>query len=373
MKWLYGKCESLILWGVGLAILWLALSPQYNLLMNPNFKWLTVIGSVLLLVMGSAALFTSRKQHPGNILLFGVLLLITFIGQPYLPSESSKMMQEPQLPAGLWDQIDQARFPRHELTELFRDPVKKVGESNGFTIIGIAKRLDVLDEHGSFAILKSIMVCCIADAYAGGFRVSYNEWETIEDGQWVMVSGTLAPEEAQITVPNFQFGMARLSIIEDAYVIRPEKVMSYNRVDQLPLLTEHLDSDGTRLFAELLKQCGLWGELGEKGPFTVFAPVDRAIEALGDDFPESSSPASLKQILAGHIIPGRLFTGDLFEKDTLKAINGDELKIEAVNGKLRVGQSRLLFKDKEAINGVIHFIYPVILPDAFSSGESNDE
>ncbi len=35
MKWLYGKCESLILWGVGLAILWLALSPQYNLFCEP--------------------------------------------------------------------------------------------------------------------------------------------------------------------------------------------------------------------------------------------------------------------------------------------------------------------------------------------------
>ena len=34
-----------------------------------------------------------------------------------------------------------------------------------------------------------------------------------------------------------------------------------------------------------------------------------------------------------------------------------------MNGKLRINQSRLLLKDTETRNGVIHYIYPAITPD----------
>ena len=372
MKRLYGKCEALILLGLGTALLWFALSDRYGLLMNPRFRWLTVTGCVLLLAMGLAALFDKQKRHPVNILVFGVLLAAALIGKPYLPGDDSLAMREPELPAGLWDQVDQDRFPRRELQDLYLDPEEALGRSSGLTTIGIAKRLDALDAQGSFAIMTPIMFCCYADAFAGGFRVPYGDWETIEDGEWVMVSGHLAPETAGITLPNFRFGAAMLSAVNDEFVIRPETVMSYNRLDQLPQLTEQLSGSNTELFADYLQRTELWNRLREKGPFTVFVPVDQAVEALGDDFFTGLPPDEINRIFAGHIVPGRLLTRDLMELNTLEALNGEALDVEAVNGKLRISGSRLLFKNKEARNGVIHYIYPVIMPDDPDSDRPDD-
>ena len=48
------------------------------------------------------------------------------------------------------------------------------------------------------------------------------------------------------------------------------------------------------------------------------------------------------------------------ERETLEALNGQVLRVELANGKLRIDESRLLLKDTEARNGVIHYIYPAI-------------
>ena len=209
------------------------------------------------------------------------------------------------------------------------------------------------------------MVCCVADAFAVGFRVPYDQWEKIEDGQWIMVSGKLAQSESQIEYPNFRFGMAMMSTIHNEFVIQPESVMSYDRVAQLPLVTEKLKSDNLSLFCKALEKTGLWQTLQEEGPFTVFAPVDQALESLEDKLFSDAPLESLKQLLSYHIIPGKYFSKDFIELKSVKTINGYELKIELEYGKLKIDQSRLLFKDVEARNGVIHFIYPAIVPADF--------
>ena len=283
-----------------------------------------------------------------------------------MPSANSAKMEEPELQAGLWAQVDQTRFPRVNLDQLF---LKNTRDSSladeSFTTIGMVKRLPILDEHGSFALMTSVMVCCVADAFAVGFRVPYDQWESIEDGQWIMVSGKLAPPGAVIDIPNFRFGMAMLSTIHNEFVIQPESVMTYDRVDQLPLLTDKLNSDSLQLFYRALEQTGLLQTLQEEGPFTVFAPVDQAMENLDEELFEDSQSESLKQLLSYHIIPGKFYMRELVERNSIKSLNGYKLKIEKEFGKLKIEQIRLLFKDQEARNGVIHFIYPVIVPAEF--------
>jgi uncharacterized surface protein with fasciclin (FAS1) repeats len=51
------------------------------------------------------------------------------------------------------------------------------------------------------------------------------------------------------------------------------------------------------------------------------------------------------------------------EKQEVETLNGRILQVEFVNGKVRIDQSRLLLRDAEARNGVIHFIYPAISPN----------
>lgn len=361
---IYGLCEAAILVLVGTAVLWFALSAHYGLLMNVNFRWLTVTGAALLLVMGVFALGRIQKRPGRNSLIFGLMLLITLVGKPYLPDANSMNLLEPPLQAGLWERIDQARFPRHELQTLYlTDAEEMVRTDASFTVVGVAKRLEALDAHDSFALMTSVMFCCVADALAVGFRVPTEDLEDIEDGQWIMVCGKLVPEETGITLPNFRFGRAMMSSVHEAYYVQPEEIMSYSRVDQLPLLTDQLSEQTNRLFAKALQEGRLWQGLEAKGPFTVFVPVDQALENLSDVPFDELSPDALKELASFHIVRGRLVTRDLMERETVETLGGQILQVELVNGKLRINQSRVLLKDIEARNGVIHYIYPALTPE----------
>jgi hypothetical protein len=364
-KRIYGLCEAAILVLLGVAILWFALSEHYGLLMNVKFRWLTVTGAALLLVMGFFAV-VARQQRPGlNTLIFVMMSLVTFVGKPYLPDANSMGLLEPPLQAGLWDQIDQTQFPRKELQDLCTKEAEQVYRADAsFATIGIVKRLEALDAHESFALMTSVMFCCVADALAVGFRVPTEDLENIEDGQWIMVCGKLVQEKEEITLPNFRFGRATMSSVHKEYYMQPEEIMSYNRLDQLPLLPDQLSGQTNRLFSEALKLSGLEEALKEKGPFTVFVPVDQAFETLGDVPFEGLSPDALKQLVSSHIVRGKFYSRDLMERQTLEALNGRALQVELANGKLGIHHSRLIFKDTEARNGVIHYIYPAIaLPE----------
>jgi uncharacterized surface protein with fasciclin (FAS1) repeats len=314
-----------------------------------------------------------------NVLIFILMLLIVLVGKPFLPGANSFRMEEPELGAGLWAQVDQKRFPRMNLDQLFfKNAEEKSPADESFTTIGVAKRLPLLDEHGSIALMTSVMFCCVADVFAVGFRIPYEQWESIEDGQLIMVSGKLDQPGPVLEIPNFRFGMAMMSTIHSEIIIQPDAVMTYDSVAQLPLLTEKLKSDNLKLFCRALEQTGLWQTLQEEGPYTVFAPVDQAMELLDEELFADTQLESLKQLLSYHIVPGRYYSRELAELKSIKSLNGYKITIEMeygklktdqvrllFKGKLKTDQVRLLFKDVEAKNGVIHFIYPVIVPAEF--------
>lgn len=194
-------------------------------------------------------------------------------------------------------------------------------------------------------------------------REWYEGLEKIEDGQWIMVSGKLVEEKTEIALPNFRFGRAMLSSVHKTYHLQPEKIMSYDRVDQLPLLTDQFGIKTNRLFTKALQESGLWRDLEGNGPFTIFVPVDQAIENISGVSFDELPPDALKQLASSHIVMGKFFTRDLMEQEKLEAINDRVLQIELVNGTLRINQSRLLLKNTEARNGLIQYIYPAIIPD----------
>ena len=368
-KRIYGLCEAAILVLLGVAILWFALGGRYGLLMHVRFRWLTVTGAALLLVMGLVALGAVQKRRGLNTFIFGLMLLITLVGRPYLPGADSLNLLETPLQAGLWDQIDQTRFPRMALQNLYSKEGEEVFRTDAsFSTIGMVKRLEELDSHNSFALMTSMMFCCIADALVVGFRVPAEDLESIQDGQWILVCGKLVSEEEEITLPNFRFARATLSSVHKTYYIRPEKIMSYDRVAQLPLLTDQLKGQTNHLFVEALQASGVWQDLEAQGPFTVFVPVDQALETFNGVSLEALTPGVLKQLVSSHIVRGKFFSRDLMERDTVETLNGRVLQVELVNGKLRIHQSRLLFKDAEARNGVIHYIYPAIPQEESDTG-----
>jgi uncharacterized surface protein with fasciclin (FAS1) repeats len=116
------------------------------------------------------------------------------------------------------------------------------------------------------------------------------------------------------------------------------------------------------------KAADLVGALTGDGPLTVLAPTDEAFKALGSTVDELLKPEN-KEKLAGilkyHVIPGAVKAEEVVKLDgkSAKTLNGAEIKITVVDGKVKLNNSATVTKtDIEASNGIIHVIDAVILP-----------
>ena len=114
-----------------------------------------------------------------------------------------------------------------------------------------------------------------------------------------------------------------------------------------------------------LKAAGLVETLSGEGPFTVFAPTneafaklpERTVDALLADIP------TLKKILTYHVVAGKVMAADVVGLDSATTVQGDEVKIAVVDGKVKLNDSAMVTAtDLEASNGVIHVIDTVLIP-----------
>ena len=136
-------------------------------------------------------------------------------------------------------------------------------------------------------------------------------------------------------------------------------------------------NDHTTLVAAV-KAAGLVETLNSKGPFTVFAPVNDAFEALPagtvDSLLKPENKAMLTKVLTYHVVPGNFSS-----KDVAKAIRKGNGKAEfttVAGGKLwammegnsvvlmdeKGGKARVTIADVRQSNGVVHVIDAVLMP-----------
>ena len=116
--------------------------------------------------------------------------------------------------------------------------------------------------------------------------------------------------------------------------------------------------------AALLKQAGLVKTLKGKGPYTVFAPTDKAfskvpkatLDALAKD------KAKLRSVLLYHVAKGKLTASKVVKRSSIKTLNGQRVRVRVRDGKVFVGGARVITPDVAASNGVIHVINKVLIP-----------
>jgi uncharacterized surface protein with fasciclin (FAS1) repeats len=110
---------------------------------------------------------------------------------------------------------------------------------------------------------------------------------------------------------------------------------------------------------------GLVQTLEEPGPYTVFAPTNKAFEALGgtlDTLLEPQNKAELAEILTYHVVPGELTSSELSDGQKLKTVQGDTLEVRIAGGEVTVNGAKVVTPDVEASNGVVHVIDEVLIP-----------
>ena len=121
-------------------------------------------------------------------------------------------------------------------------------------------------------------------------------------------------------------------------------------------------------FSKGLKAANLEETLNGVGPFTILAPVNMAFGNLSspDTFDElvkqSSKNSKLSDILAYHIIAGKKLLKDFRNGQQLKTINGKELSITIKDDEVHINGAKILSRDRQGSNGVVHSINVVNLP-----------
>ena len=115
-----------------------------------------------------------------------------------------------------------------------------------------------------------------------------------------------------------------------------------------------------------IKQAELVDALSNAGPFTVFAPTNKAFDKVPketlDKLMEDENRGQLQDILQYHVYVGSLKTDLMEDGQTLNQVNGGNISISRKDGKLVINNTANIITSIPAANGIIHVIDAVLLP-----------
>ena len=125
-----------------------------------------------------------------------------------------------------------------------------------------------------------------------------------------------------------------------------------------------------------LQVAGLVETLKGAGPFTVFAPDNKAFAKLPAGALDAleADPAKLKQVLTYHVIPANVTASDALAMTTPTSpptVEGSTLQVtKGRRGRLLVNGATVTKADIQASNGTIHIINQVLMPPDASTTSS---
>ncbi len=117
-------------------------------------------------------------------------------------------------------------------------------------------------------------------------------------------------------------------------------------------------------------KAGLGDALSADGPLTVFAPTDEAFDALPDGTVETllkpENRQKLVDILKFHVVAGRLYDSDLVQAGQAPTLLGRSVNVNFSADGISVNDAKVVGRNIDTSNGVIHVIDSVLLPKAMS-------
>lgn len=124
------------------------------------------------------------------------------------------------------------------------------------------------------------------------------------------------------------------------------------------------------VFTRLVEGSLLEKSLRSEFSFTLFAPADRAFTCLPADtlkwLLEPQNEQRLAAILRYHVVRGRFEIKQLERIRTARTEQGQELKID-LRQTLLVDSARIIVRDIDASNGIIHGIDSLLMPYAIAT------
>lgn len=180
----------------------------------------------------------------------------------------------------------------------------------------------------------------------------------------------------------FKFALTIVSLLAVSQVsFAQEKTVTVGGAPMYPsknIIENAVNSKDHTTLVAAVKAAGLVETLSGPGPFTVFAPTNKAFDKLPKGTVETlvkpENKATLTGILTYHVVSGKMSAADLMKaiadgggKATLKTVSGGTLtamqkgkKIELTDAK--GGTATVTIPDVNQSNGVIHVIDTVLMP-----------
>lgn len=147
---------------------------------------------------------------------------------------------------------------------------------------------------------------------------------------------------------------------------------------QATIVEAAIASPDHKTLVAAVKAANLVDTLSGPGPFTVFAPNDKAFEALPTGtvatLLQPANIAKLQAVLTYHVVPGKVLAADLIKAiqagggtARLTTVEGSVLTAAVVNGAVVLtdengGTATVVAADVKGSNGVVHVTNAVSLP-----------
>jgi uncharacterized surface protein with fasciclin (FAS1) repeats len=165
-------------------------------------------------------------------------------------------------------------------------------------------------------------------------------------------AGALYLDEAEVIQADVQASNGIIHVLDDVLDPAPTTVVEFLAAN--PSFSTLVTAVGA---------ANLGATLSGTGPFTVFAPTNRAFNKLpaGALAGLLANPTQLGNVLKYHVVPAKLFAADVIQLNNAATVLGPVVSFsQAANGAVFVNQSQIQAVDIELSNGVIHFIDTVL-------------
>lgn len=181
---------------------------------------------------------------------------------------------------------------------------------------------------------------------------------------------------------TFKITLAFFSLLAmSQFAMAQEKTVTVGGAPMYPsknIIENAVNSKDHTTLVAAVKAAGLVETLSGPGPFTVFAPTNKAFDKLPkgtvDNLVKPENKATLTKILTYHVVAGRMSAEDLVKaikagggKTTLTTVQGEKLTASLKGKKVELtdakgGMSMVTIPDVFQSNGVIHVIDTVLMP-----------
>lgn len=135
-------------------------------------------------------------------------------------------------------------------------------------------------------------------------------------------------------------------------------------VPEVDIVDRAILTDGAQTLVAAVAAGDLVETLRGDGPFTVFAPINDAFDALGTDridvLLDPANQELLQKVLTYHVIAGDIRAADLTDGATVATVEGSAVTIDLSGDTPRVNGAQIIATDVVVENGVIHLVDGVL-------------